>query len=127
GKEFAHFRNHPARADWAAAGRCGVRKDILMSFGPMPKLAQGETVLIELLKPDQRVYLDNRNCVALVTSQRLIYVKKKMLGVYCELVDVPIESIREIRHRKCMAIGAAIGGVIIMAAGLIVLFAGMTL
>ncbi|MHC4506131.1 MAG: hypothetical protein ACYTFI_22785 [Planctomycetota bacterium] len=86
-----------------------------MAYGPLPDLADGEQVLLELVPTNEESYLRNRNCVGLITDRNLYYIKKKILGQYWELVRISLDRVDGISHGRRFAVGAMLGGAVLVA------------
>ena len=91
-----------------------------------PTLRPGETIAVELVEPDR--YIKNRNCVAMVTSERLVFLKKRVIGAYYEIQYTDLADVQEVRHDYTYAIGRMVGGLALVAFSVaVVAFAAMGL
>jgi len=70
-------------------------------------------------------YLRNRNNVSLLTTRRLVYIKKRLVGQYWELVDVPRDHIAKVELGKKLALGGLVAGIGAVLLALLVLYSGL--
>jgi len=97
-----------------------------MGLGPLPQLGRGENVQLELVPTTEEAYVSNRNCVALITDQNLYYIRKRVLGQYWSMEAIPRAKIEEIHHGRRFAVGAMMGGLLLVILAALVLYYGVT-
>ena len=88
------------------------------------QLLEGESVVAELVSPDE--FIKHRNQVAYVTDRRLVFLKRKTIGAYYIVEYIPLSLCTQVSYKKTFAIGSMIGGALLAALGLLVLFFSLT-
>ena len=88
------------------------------------QLGPNERIEIQLVPADEKEFLKHRNEVAAITNNRLVFLKRKVVGAYYSVEYIDLVNIHEVTHSKRFGIGGLIGGglLVIMSILLLVFF-----
>ena len=96
-----------------------------MGNGPLPAIESGEKIEVQFIPVNDESFLRNRNNVAFLSNKRLVYIKKKVLGEYWELVDISRDKVRSVSLGSKFALGGMILGAGAILIALVVLYYGV--